>query len=659
MNKLLDAKHLLPIGALILVIAVFLGLGMTLIDTNTVKVYSADGVWDLTHMDLSVKTVRLHGDVLYIPDALVSPMDFARMENQAKVGSPDNLSVVTSRMRVYTACCSWYTFSNLLDGYAHRIYVNGEWMLDVGTFGTTPETSRPGTARVVFTAQPIGGVIELVIQSLTYLHRVDNLGSYWYVGDQGLISNVRRIDFVSSLVLGCFLALFIVYMMLYFLRRDYLANLYIALFSLISLLRFGVREPSIFSAVFAQLSWYAEYRLEYLTVSVMGWLLTAVAAELLPTIIPKYFRVVLYTASFIFSVIFLLGDVNLINNIILYCYIFYMAAILYEMIQGLYTIIKNFRKINLEQSILILGFALLLFSVLYSYGNYSGVNTIPVYATLSTMKISLIVHVLFCFFLAAAVFIANTKDMENAKAAEYQIATEVNSLVRLNQMKTELMANISHEARTPLAILASYSGLVAMELKERNESEQIVANLDKIVEEAKRVASLIESMNKLTLDGTMHKTRIHFNLGEAIKQTAGLYQHIYKRSNIQLNLAIDDGLMVFANPEEVTQVLFNLLQNAKDHAEEGSVSITAKKEGSDVVVLIADTGAGVPPGLLPQLFERGVSGTQFGKGIGLSICKDVVDAHGGSISIESEVSGENKGTRVTLILPGSHVTEDE
>gem|GEM_PF-1852231 len=659
MTKLPKSKRLLPLVALVLTFIVFIGLGVTLIDTGTVSVYSSAGAWDLTDVDLSLKSVRLRGDVCHVPHALLSPEDYELAQDRTVYGDTTGLDVVTSRFRIYVADGGWYTFSNLLLGYSHRLYVNGQWLMDVGTFEEAPDAARPGTARVIFTAQPVDGVIELHMQSLTYLHRVDDFKSYWYIGDQSLIPNVRRVDFVSSLVLGCFLTMFLIYVMLYLLRRDYIANLYIALFSLSLLLRFGVREPSIFSAVFMQLDWYTEFRIEYVTVPVMGWLLTAVATELLPTIVPKYFRATVYIASFLFAVIFLFGDAAVANHVMFFCYIFYMLAILYQMAHGLYTVIKNLNKINLEQAILVFGFALLLFTILYAYDNYSGVNMLPASMSISAMQIIMITHVLFCFCIAAAVFISSTKDMEASKAAEFQLAAEVNSLIRINEMKTEVMANISHEARTPLAVLASYSGLVAMELKDRNENEQIVANLDKIVEEAKRVANLIESMNKFTLDNDKPNRRVLLNLGEAIKQTAGLYHHIYKRSGITLTLSVADNLMVFANPEEVTQVLFNLLQNAKDHGEQTSVSVTAAKQNGNVMVIINDTGTGVPPDLLPRLFERGVSGTKFGKGIGLAICKEVMDAHGGSITITSETTGAHKGTQVTLIWPESNMNEED
>ncbi len=225
----------------------------------------------------------------------------------------------------------------------------------------------------------------------------------------------------------------------------------------------------------------------------------------------------------------------------------------------------------------------------------------------------------------------------------------LNSLDRLNRMKTELMTTISHEARTPLAVLASYSGLVAMELRDKGVDAQTASDLDKIAFEAKRVAGLIDGMNSLTSPETKAK-RLSLDLGEIIKQTASLYRHIMERSGVELETDIAEDLPpVFGNPEELTQVPFNLLQNAKNHTFSGSVTVKAKRDGDYITVSVEDTGTGVPAELLPRVFEHGVHGNGNGTGLGLALCKEIIEAHNGTIYMESEI---NKGTVVTFILPG-------
>ena len=285
----------------------------------------------------------------------------------------------------------------------------------------------------------------------------------------------------------------------------------------------------------------------------------------------------------------------------------------------------------------------------YDPNYYSDVKLLSFHIGLPFVSMMAVVCFLFC--LAVFVFISNIKTIKAAKITEQELTRENASLTQLNHLQMELMNTIFHEVRTPLAVLASYSSLVALELKSKNGDERTIADLDKIVEEAKRVSNLMDSMNRIALNGEKSKKRVKLDLGELIEKTAGLYQHIFEQNNIKMELVLADELFVFVSPEELTQVLFNLLKNAKDHIEEGKVSIIAKKENDEIIVTVSDTGSGIPSELLPELFNRGVTTNKFGMGIGLAICKEIIEAHNGVIIIESELAGRRKGTRATFTLP--------
>jgi signal transduction histidine kinase len=122
-----------------------------------------------------------------------------------------------------------------------------------------------------------------------------------------------------------------------------------------------------------------------------------------------------------------------------------------------------------------------------------------------------------------------------------------------------------------------------------------------------------------------------------------------EHKNTTLTVTVPEELPpVFANADELTQVIFNLLQNARYHTEDGAVTINAEFADEEIIVAVADTGSGGSPEFLPHAFERGSHDNPDGTGLGLSICKDIVEAHGGVISMESEFQ---KGTAVTFTLP--------
>lgn len=120
------------------------------------------------------------------------------------------------------------------------------------------------------------------------------------------------------------------------------------------------------------------------------------------------------------------------------------------------------------------------------------------------------------------------------------------ALEQINHMRTDLMNTLSHEARTPLVVLASYAGLVSLRLKQKDTDRETAADLDKIVFEAQRVADLIDSMQKLTLSSGEFAARITLDFGELIRQVAKLYQPLLERKGVDLHLSIEGEYPVTA-----------------------------------------------------------------------------------------------------------------
>jgi len=195
-------------------------------------------------------------------------------------------------------------------------------------------------------------------------------------------------------------------------------------------------------------------------------------------------------------------------------------------------------------------------------------------------------------------------------------------------------------------VLASYASLVALEMREKSTDSQITDDLDKIAFEAKRIANLIDSMKSMSFPKTQ-KTEL--NIGELSEQTARLYHPILKRAGINLAADIPAHLPpVFGSPDELTQVIFNLFQNAKNNTTIGEIAIKLSIVHENLQIVISDTGQGIVQEKLTNIFERGVTGEDGGSGIGLALCKEIIEDHKGEISIESELG---KGTTVTFSLP--------
>jgi signal transduction histidine kinase len=188
--------------------------------------------------------------------------------------------------------------------------------------------------------------------------------------------------------------------------------------------------------------------------------------------------------------------------------------------------------------------------------------------------------------------------------------------------------------------------------------ERFISNLDAIAAEAKRMTEMMSEMRQLALAKEYTKDRRAVDIGEAIKQVAGLYTRILNKQSTKLILQIADGLPpVYGNYDEVKQIVFNLLQNSDNHTENGTVTIRAELSQEHIKVTVSDTGTGISPELLPRVFERGIHGEDGGSGYGLAISRDIVTAYGGEIWIEG--SSESGTDVIFTLLSYPHEREND
>jgi len=106
--------------------------------------------------------------------------------------------------------------------------------------------------------------------------------------------------------------------------------------------------------------------------------------------------------------------------------------------------------------------------------------------------------------------------------------------------------------------------------------------------------------------------------------------------------------LVWGESDALTRLLWNLMDNALTHSERGDIEVRVDTKNDIVRIVMKDEGVGIPPELLPKVFERGVSGKKDGTGLGLAFCREIAGRHGGDIFIKSEYG---TGTTVTVILP--------
>jgi len=262
------------------------------------------------------------------------------------------------------------------------------------------------------------------------------------------------------------------------------------------------------------------------------------------------------------------------------------------------------------------------------------------------------------------------RELDERRFMERESALEKTALERVNYLKTELLRTVSHEMRTPLAVMMGFAELTAEEVRKGGMGEKISANLDTIAAEARNMNIMLEEFTAPLFVQEFAKDMRRISAGEVIRKIANLYEKVLEQKNIRFVLELAENLPpIYGNEHELTQVMFNLLRNADKYTQDGEIAVhvnvepetkgggTKENHRQIIVVAVKDTGKGISPELLPHVFERGTSGEKGGMGFGLAICRDIIEAHGGRISIDSELG---KGTVVSFALPvyaggGEHV----
>jgi two-component system, OmpR family, sensor histidine kinase BaeS len=229
------------------------------------------------------------------------------------------------------------------------------------------------------------------------------------------------------------------------------------------------------------------------------------------------------------------------------------------------------------------------------------------------------------------------------------------SLGRVEDSRRQMLADLAHEIRTPVAIVEAY--LEALEDGVKALDADAIAVLRDQSRRLTRLSSDVAALSDAEHQGRTIDAR-WTSVVQLLSTATTVWEPRYRAKGVTLqSCAPAESPEVWADPERLGQVLGNLLDNGLRHTPRGgSVVVAATVGPGEVEVVVSDTGDGIPPGHLPHVFDRfyRVDGARDrmhgGAGIGLAIAKALVEGHGGTIRADSP--GPGAGTTITVTLPG-------
>ncbi len=229
----------------------------------------------------------------------------------------------------------------------------------------------------------------------------------------------------------------------------------------------------------------------------------------------------------------------------------------------------------------------------------------------------------------------------------------------IDRMKDEFVSTASHELRTPLSVVRENMSLIEdgvvgpIESRQKKLLETSRLNVDRL---ANILDNLLDISKIQSQSLELHREKA--DLGQVAAKAVELLKHSAERKNISLETKLPEKVIAWIDPEQVLRIFINLLDNAVKYTDQnGKIVVGVENFGNRVEAYVSDNGRGIPKINSHRIFERFVHADKEdgifvkGAGLGLSICKGIIEMHSGRIWHESPPAGADKGAKFIFSLP--------
>lgn len=604
--------------------------------------------WAFTEADFEGTCIRMLS-TWYYPEQLLTPEN---IDDYEPVPVPEGAPVVdylTQRFVVQVpqngqAYKIWLRELQ----WSVRAWVNGEFAGERGNPADNSEDMRVSRRPlIVYGAPDENGIIEIVVQTASFRHHEDLARPM--TANISLASTDYKISVRSAgrsfdtVLVGMYMGFALLTLGLFFTRPRNIENLWFALYCSIMAILSGLEGGQLTQAL-PFISEDFVYYTRYVGKSLLVFLMMLYLDRIFPKVIPKVMLWLLGGATAVVA-----GVVAFTQPA--YFTLFanrYEAFIPLMYLAFLIPLALRFRNPLPEQIISLFGLAMLLAGIISDMlrnNNLITWWTVPYTATELFTAVFAVAQLM-------ALFMGNSRKTMQAQEAERRIAAEKDAIERVNELKTEFLANVSHELKTPLTVMSGHAQHSQMALQDIPDAGDAERSMKLIAGEADRLALMVTQVLDVTQidEGRMALDVREVVLPELIQTAMETYYPVFSKNHNALRLEPASTPPVLCDAARTTQVLVNLVSNAAQHTRDGTITVSARAEGNMVRVTVADTGDGIAPERMATLFER--YGTkkapgETGTGLGLYISKHIVEAQGGTLTIESEAG---KGTTASFTL---------
>lgn len=611
---------LLPLAVAVLGVALLWGL-FAYRSVPVQQLVPQNGVLDIRDTDLSGGVFEVANSWDSYPSALYTPEDFA----VGAVGEPGDGAGAfgTHRLRILAQPNRYYTICGFSVDYATRIYVNGAEVQNFGTVADNPEEFVPGVGYMtlpVFTGET--GRVEIIYQYANFVHQEGGSIQPTYLSTPENMEQFKAANDLASLSLSGGLLLLMLYFLLHAALRRKADFLCLALICLLVALR--DQNFYVIHLLPPDTSWFFAYRT--LTLDIM--LLPASILLLLKGIYGKATRngplYVYLGLAAVGTVLMLLLPTQALVTV---AAAFYWASLPY-LLYLLYGVVRHYirqRRLTLADGFVLCGYGALLAALLYE-ALLGGRNS-------AVTRYGATVYGALCFLFLNAAAINHQIRQREAALAESRSRGEL--LERMNRLNMEFLHKVAHELKTPLTVISGYAQLTGMQLAGGHVDAETPDNLKTIQQEALRLADMVTRLMEYSYGRGSEVAFAPVSVARLLGSVRAIAGPMCLKNRNRFVVVDGPCADVHGSFEMLLQIFINLIVNAGKSTEDGTITVSASDRERERFVLfrVSDTGRGIPPEVLPHIFEQGYS-TGGGSGLGLSICLEAVEAHGGEIWVE-------------------------
>lgn len=606
------------------------------------KYKSASSADEISKTDLSRDYICLDSSVAEVyKGRLYESSDFAL--GNISDGDPD-AKYETCRLVLSLKKGITYGITGNTATYAQNVYVDGKLLSQVGRVSDKPEEFVPKTDlyTVYFTAQ--SDETEIIIQHAWFNHRSGAFHKI-YLAEQQVIFQVDRAQTLcDGLIVGTLLAMTIFFLGVFFFYKAHRGMLWFSLSCLCAAVHYLIYESKQIMVLFPKLNWYIGHKIENLTNMYYFFFIALFAFAMLRLKPKKWFVVLSFSLLAALTVFFIIAPSVFYTK---YTVLISGSAILYDLFATAYLLYLTAKDKKLKQiDNVIVCATVLLTAVVYI------VEGITYFSHIFYLRSYAMILYAFSNALVLTMSFSRTeKSLNEALIKELEIAEENAMLEKMSSLKSDFMRNIAHEMKTPLTVMSGYAQLTQRQLKKNAVNDETAANLETIAREAGRLSDMVTKLLDVTYSDTAVYELSCFLPSELLGDAAAVCRPILSKNGNNLDLICDSRQSITANKEALLQVLINLAINSSKHTENGTIvfKVTDDLEKQTVDFYVSDDGAGISKDDLPHIFERGYS-TDGGNGLGLTICRDIIESMNGKIAVEKT---DGNGTTIHFAVPAA------